>query len=104
MLAFLPTLGFQEMVVLLVIGLLLFGRDLPSVGRLCHRIAVLRSGELVEVQLSFLGDGLAQVVCAGPAIQVTPAAAEAIGMVRQSLQQKIRELGLRAEDWTNGDE
>jgi DNA-binding NtrC family response regulator len=26
-------------------------------------------------------------------------AAEAIGMVRQSLQQKIRELGLRAEDW-----
>ncbi len=29
-------------------------------------------------------------------------AAEAIGMVRQSLQQKIRELGLRSEDWTNG--
>jgi len=28
--------------------------------------------------------------------------AEAIGMVRQSLQQKIRELGLRSEDW-NGD-
>jgi DNA-binding NtrC family response regulator len=28
--------------------------------------------------------------------------AEAIGMVRQSLQQKIRELGLRSEDWTNG--
>jgi len=26
-------------------------------------------------------------------------AAEAIGMVRQSLQQKIRELGLRSEDW-----
>ena len=25
--------------------------------------------------------------------------AEAIGMVRQSLQQKIRELGLRSEDW-----
>jgi two-component system response regulator AtoC/two-component system nitrogen regulation response regulator NtrX len=30
-------------------------------------------------------------------------AAESIGMVRQSLQQKIRELGLRSEDWTNGD-
>jgi len=30
-------------------------------------------------------------------------AAEAIGMVRQSLQQKIRELGLRSEDWGNGD-
>jgi DNA-binding NtrC family response regulator len=29
--------------------------------------------------------------------------AEAIGMVRQSLQQKIRELGLRSEDWSNGD-
>ena len=28
--------------------------------------------------------------------------AEAIGMVRQSLQQKIRELGLRSEDWGNG--
>ena len=30
-------------------------------------------------------------------------AAEAMGMVRQSLQQKIRELGLRDEDWTNDD-
>ncbi len=29
-------------------------------------------------------------------------AAESIGMVRQSLQQQIRELGLRSEDWTNG--
>jgi DNA-binding NtrC family response regulator len=29
--------------------------------------------------------------------------AEAIGMVRQSLQQKIRELGLRSEDWTPRD-
>jgi len=28
-------------------------------------------------------------------------AAESIGMVRQSLQQKIRELGLRSEDWSN---
>jgi DNA-binding NtrC family response regulator len=28
-------------------------------------------------------------------------AAEAVGMVRQSLQQKIRELGLRDEDWSN---
>ena len=31
-------------------------------------------------------------------------AAEAVGMVRQSLQQKIRELGLRSEDWTNGED
>jgi DNA-binding NtrC family response regulator len=31
-------------------------------------------------------------------------AAESIGMVRQSLQQKIRELGLRSEDWSDGDE
>ena len=29
--------------------------------------------------------------------------AESIGMVRQSLQQKIRELGLRDEDWTRKD-
>jgi DNA-binding NtrC family response regulator len=29
-------------------------------------------------------------------------AAESIGMVRQSLQQKIRELGLRSEDWGSG--
>ncbi len=28
--------------------------------------------------------------------------AQSIGMVRQSLQQKIRELGLRSEDWGNG--
>ena len=30
-------------------------------------------------------------------------AAEAVGMVRQSLQQKIRELGLRDEDWSDAD-
>jgi DNA-binding NtrC family response regulator len=30
-------------------------------------------------------------------------AAESVGMVRQSLQQKIRELGLRSEDWTGDD-
>jgi DNA-binding NtrC family response regulator len=30
-------------------------------------------------------------------------AAESVGMVRQSLQQKIRELGLRDEDWTDVD-
>jgi DNA-binding NtrC family response regulator len=30
-------------------------------------------------------------------------AAEAVGMVRQSLQQKIRELGLRDEDWTDAE-
>jgi DNA-binding NtrC family response regulator len=30
-------------------------------------------------------------------------AAESIGMVRQSLQQKIRDLGLRSEDWSDGE-
>jgi DNA-binding NtrC family response regulator len=30
-------------------------------------------------------------------------AAESIGMVRQSLQQKIRELDLRSEDWSDGE-
>lgn len=33
MLAFLPTLGFQEMFLLFVLGILLFGRNLPEVGR-----------------------------------------------------------------------
>jgi sec-independent protein translocase protein TatA len=32
-LAFLPSLGWQEIFLLVVIGLLLFGRDLPSAGR-----------------------------------------------------------------------
>lgn len=31
--AFLPSLGWQEMFLLVVIGLLLFGRDLPTAGR-----------------------------------------------------------------------
>ena len=30
-------------------------------------------------------------------------AAESIGMVRQSLQHKIRDLGLRSEDWGDGE-
>ena len=33
MLAFLPTLGFQEMFLLFILGILLFGRNLPEVGR-----------------------------------------------------------------------
>ncbi len=33
MFAFLPTLGFQELFVLFVLGILLFGRNLPDVGR-----------------------------------------------------------------------
>jgi sec-independent protein translocase protein TatA len=35
--AFLPSLGFQEMLVLLVIGLLLYGRNLPEAGRTMGR-------------------------------------------------------------------
>lgn len=43
--AFLPTLGFQEMFVLLVLGILLFGRNLPQVGRsLGKTVAQLRRG------------------------------------------------------------
>jgi Sec-independent protein translocase protein TatA len=37
--AFLPSLGFQEMFVLLVIGLLLYGRNLPEAGRNLGRMA-----------------------------------------------------------------
>jgi sec-independent protein translocase protein TatA len=44
-LGFLPTLGFSETLVLLVIGLLLFGRNLPQVGRTLGRsVAQLRRG------------------------------------------------------------
>ncbi|MCA8949900.1 MAG: twin-arginine translocase TatA/TatE family subunit [Planctomycetes bacterium] len=37
-LGILPSLGFQEMFVLLVIGLLLYGRNLPEAGRSLGRI------------------------------------------------------------------
>ncbi len=43
--AFLPTLGFQEMAFLLVLGVLLFGRNLPEVGRTLGRtVSQLRRG------------------------------------------------------------
>jgi len=43
--AFLPTLGTSEMFILLVLGLLLFGRNLPDVGRQIGRtVAQLRRG------------------------------------------------------------
>ena len=38
MLAILPSLGFQEMFVLLVIGLLLYGRNLPEAGRTLGKV------------------------------------------------------------------
>lgn len=45
MLAFLPTLGFQEMFVLFLLGILLFGRNLPDVGRKVGRtVQQLRRG------------------------------------------------------------
>jgi Sec-independent protein translocase protein TatA len=43
--AFLPTLGWQEMFLLLVIGLLLYGRNLPQAGRTMGRfVAQLKRG------------------------------------------------------------
>lgn len=39
MIAFLPSLGWQEMFLLLVIGLLLYGRNLPEAGRSLGRVA-----------------------------------------------------------------
>jgi sec-independent protein translocase protein TatA len=43
--AFLPTLGFQEMILLLVLGILLFGRNLPDAGRQLGRtVSKLRRG------------------------------------------------------------
>lgn len=45
MIAFLPTLGFGEMVLLLVVGLLLYGRNLPQAGRTMGRfVAQLKRG------------------------------------------------------------
>lgn len=38
-LAFLPSLGFQEMIVLVIIGLLLYGRNLPEAGRALGKVA-----------------------------------------------------------------
>ena len=44
-LAFIPNLGFQEMFVILVIGLLIYGRNLPQAGRTLGRVAAqLRRG------------------------------------------------------------
>lgn len=43
--AFLPTLGFYEMFLLLVVGLLLYGRNLPQAGRTLGRfVAQLKRG------------------------------------------------------------
>lgn len=38
MIAFFPTLGWQEMFLLLVLGLLLYGRNLPDAGRSLGRV------------------------------------------------------------------
>jgi len=37
--AFLPSLGFQEMVLLVIVGLLLYGRNLPEAGRALGKVA-----------------------------------------------------------------
>ena len=43
--AFLPSLGYQEMFLLLVVGLLLYGRNLPEAGKNLGRVAAqLRRG------------------------------------------------------------
>ena len=39
MFAFLDSLGFQEMIVLVIIGLLLYGRNLPEAGRALGKVA-----------------------------------------------------------------
>lgn len=57
MFAFLPTLGFQEMLILLVIGLLLYGRNLPEVGRSLGRtVAQLKRG-MAEFKSQMDADG-----------------------------------------------
>ena len=39
MFAFLPSLGFQEMILLVIVGLLLYGRNLPEAGRALGKVA-----------------------------------------------------------------
>lgn len=58
MLAFLPSLGFQEMVLLVVVGLLLYGRNLPEAGRSLGRMAaqVRRGWQEFKDQLDREGD------------------------------------------------
>lgn len=57
MLSFLPSIGFQEMFILLVIGLLLYGRNLPEAGRTLGRAAAhLRRG-LAEFKSQMDRDG-----------------------------------------------
>ncbi|MBK8099236.1 MAG: twin-arginine translocase TatA/TatE family subunit [Planctomycetes bacterium] len=57
MFAFLPTLGFTEMVILLGIGLLLYGRNLPEVGRSLGRtVAQLKRG-MAEFKSQMDADG-----------------------------------------------
>jgi sec-independent protein translocase protein TatA len=64
--AFLPSLGWQEMFLLLIIGLLLYGRNLPEAGRNLGRMAaqmkrgfqefkdqIDRDGSLREVKKTF---------------------------------------------------
>lgn len=66
--AFLPSIGYQEMFLILVIGLLLYGRNLPEAGRSLGRVAAQlrrgwhefkdqmdRDGDLREVKKSLQG-------------------------------------------------
>lgn len=66
MIAFFPSLGWQEMFLLMVIGLLLYGRNLPEAGRSLGRVAAQmkrgfqefkdqmdRDGNLREVKKTF---------------------------------------------------
>ena len=68
MIAFLPSIGYQEMFLILVIGLLLYGRNLPEAGRSLGRVAAQlrrgwhefkdqmdRDGDLREVKKSLQG-------------------------------------------------
>lgn len=67
MFAILPGIGLQEMVILLVLGVLLFGRKLPDIGRSLGRT-------IVEFKKGFNGleDEIATGSSSKPAIEPEP--------------------------------
>lgn len=93
MIAFLPTLGFQEIFVLLVIGLLLYGRNLPEAGRkLGLTVAKLRRGLQQFKDEIDRDDSLRQLKDARDTLRGTAQEVRRIGTVPRALDEPGRVL------------